>query len=265
MVGNHTRCMDLTTHPLSLCALFFCGMVLAMVGGHRFGRRRRSREEEASQGVGAVSAAVFGLLGLLLAFTFSGAASRFDERRELITEECNDIGTAWLRLDLLPEASRAGLRDDMRRYVDSRLRTYAAFPDLGAVWAELAHTEELQAQSWKNALAACAASTDTATRTLVVSALNAVFDIAATRTAAVLQHPPGAIFALLFTLARGCAMLAGHGMAASPRLDWLHVLAFATVMVLCIYVILELEYPRFGLIRIDAFDQQLIDLRAKMG
>jgi hypothetical protein len=47
-----------------------------------------------------VEGAVFGLLGLLIAFTFSGAASRFDDRRALIVEEANDIGTAWLRVAL---------------------------------------------------------------------------------------------------------------------------------------------------------------------
>ena len=41
------------------------------------------------------------MMGLLLAFTFTGAASRFDQRRELIVQETNSIGTAWLRLDLL--------------------------------------------------------------------------------------------------------------------------------------------------------------------
>ena len=55
-----------------------------------------------AKGSGAAEAAVFGLLGLLIAFTFSGAASRFEDRRHLITEEANAIGTAYLRIDLLP-------------------------------------------------------------------------------------------------------------------------------------------------------------------
>jgi hypothetical protein len=57
--------------------------------------------------VGTVEGAVFGLLALLVAFTFSGAAARFDTRRQLIVEETNDIGTAYLRLDLLPAAAGA--------------------------------------------------------------------------------------------------------------------------------------------------------------
>ena len=45
---------------------------------------------------------IFGLLSLLIAFTFSGAASRFERRRDLIVQEANAIGTAYLRIDLLP-------------------------------------------------------------------------------------------------------------------------------------------------------------------
>ena len=55
-----------------------------------------------AEGVGVIDGAVFALPGLLLAFTFSGAAARFDTRRHLIVEEANAIGTAYLRLDLLP-------------------------------------------------------------------------------------------------------------------------------------------------------------------
>jgi len=51
------------------------------------------------------------LLGLLLAFTFSGASSRFDARRHLIIEETNAIGTAYLRLGMLPAAAQPALRE----------------------------------------------------------------------------------------------------------------------------------------------------------
>jgi len=67
---------------------------------------------------------VFGLMGLLLAFSFSGAASRFDTRRELIGEEANVIDAAYLRLDLLPASAQPVLRQDFRDYLDARIRFY---------------------------------------------------------------------------------------------------------------------------------------------
>ena len=108
---------------ISLLALgLFVGMVLLLELGRRIGVRRIANDPEGAQaGTGAVDGAVFALLGLLIAFTFSGAATRFDERRNLIVQETNDIGTAYLRLDLLPASAQPGLRDLFRRYVDSRL------------------------------------------------------------------------------------------------------------------------------------------------
>ena len=39
---------------------------------------------------------------------------------------------------------------------------------------------------------------------------------------------------------------------------------FAAVLSLTVYVILDLEFPRLGLIRVDAADQVLIELRESM-
>src|SRR6185369_11884510 len=60
----------------------------------------------ALSGLGPIEGAIFGLMGLILAFTFSGAAERFDLRKHLIIEEANAIGTAYLRVDLLPPAAQ---------------------------------------------------------------------------------------------------------------------------------------------------------------
>ena len=90
--------------------------------------------------------AVFALLGLLIAFTFSGAATRFDERRNLIVQETNDIGTAYLRLDLLPPIAQPRSRDLFRKYLDARLE-YRKLPDMAAAKESLARSTKLQAES----------------------------------------------------------------------------------------------------------------------
>jgi len=77
-------------------------MFVALEIGHRVGVRAMARDSEAQRGTGAVEGAVFGLIGLILAFTFSGAQSRFETRRNLIVEEASAISTAYDRLDLLP-------------------------------------------------------------------------------------------------------------------------------------------------------------------
>ena len=95
----------------------FAGINLMVELGRRVGARQRARlMEGAASGIGAVEAAIFGLLGLLIAFTFQGASARFDARRELIVQEANMIGTAWLRVDLLPAGAQPVMRDLFRHH-----------------------------------------------------------------------------------------------------------------------------------------------------
>ena len=96
--------------------------------------------EGAVAGSGAMEGAVFALLGLLVAFTFSGAAARFDTRRQLIVEETNAIGTAYVRLDLLPADAQPTLRARFRQSLATRLEAYRKLPDVAAVRAALARS-----------------------------------------------------------------------------------------------------------------------------
>jgi hypothetical protein len=255
---------EMLTIALFTMGLFF-GMLLLLEAGRRIGIRRAAQDpEKARAGLGAVDGAVFGLMGLLVAFTFSGAVARFDARRQLIVEETNDIGTAYLRLDLLPASTQPALRDSFRRYVESRLAVYGKLPDIAAAKDELAKSAQLQRDIWTQTVAACRAAESPATTTLLVSALNAMIDITTSRTMAAQMHPPLSIFVMLFGLCLASALLAGYGMAASTTRSWLHMVGFAAVTALAVYVILDIEFPRFGLIRIDAFDQALVELRESM-
>ena len=86
-------------------------------------------------------------MGLLIAFTFSGAASRFDDRRHLIVQEANAIGTFYLRLDLLPAESQAVLRGKMRQYLDARLAFYRKLAEQDEAKPEMDRTNSLQLAS----------------------------------------------------------------------------------------------------------------------
>src|SRR5262245_39597570 len=107
-------------------------MLLVMWGGLRLGSRRLAKHPGDKLGSSTVETAVFGLLGLLLAFVFYGAAGRFDYHRELDVQEANSIGTAYLRIDLLPEESRQALRNRFREYVGARLAFYRTMEEPAA-------------------------------------------------------------------------------------------------------------------------------------
>ena len=235
-------------------------MLLALELGRRFGKRRMQQDATgAHSGNAALEGAVFGLLGLLIAFTFSGAANRFDARRELLLKETNAIGTAWLRLDLLPGPAHRELLEEFRRYVDQRLEATRA----GAVRADDALSSR-QARIWKIAVAAARDTGDLRVTQLLLPALNDMFDVATSRYMAAQTHPPGVIYAMLLLLSLVCAAMAGYGMAASRHRNWLHILTFAGSLIFALYVTLEIEFPRRGLIRLDRYDQVMVDLRTGM-
>jgi len=208
---------------------------------------------------------VFALLGLMIAFTFSGALSRFDTRRVQAVDEANAMGTAWLRIDLVPAAAQPKLRESFKSYVDARIATYGKLPDVKAARAEAARADELQGVIWAQAVTALRApQVRPGTEILVLPALNAMFDISSVRLAATQIHPPVAIYAMLIGLALASALLAGYQTAGEKAYDLVHQIGFAMMVALTVYVILDIEYPRLGFIRIDAIDHLLVDLRAGM-
>jgi hypothetical protein len=252
---------------VSLLSVFlFFGMLAFSEVGRRIGIARLiSNPDGLAQGGSAADGAVFGLLGLIVAFTFSGAASRLEDRRNLITEEANAIGTTYLRIDLLPEDTQPEMRELFRRYLDLRLKTYPNAGNAVAMKAKLDETATLQGEIWTKTVNACrrpevAGNADK----LVLPALNEMIDITTTRASATKKHPPLTIFLLLAGLSFIGAMLVGYSMSINKSRSWIHTIAFAAIMSLTIYVILDLEFPRLGLIRIDAADQVLVELRKSM-
>jgi len=253
--------------PIFLCAVLSIALFFAMLAcieiGRRIGHRIIRIDPEGSRaGLGAVEGAVFALLGLLIAFTFSGAEGRFEDRRHLVIQEANAVGTAYLRIDLLSPDIQPNLRALFRSYVDERLEACRKPP--GSEQADNARCSELQNQIWELSVAACRASPSQAPSMLLLPALNEMFDIATTRSAARIIHPPGIIFAMLAIVALGSALLGGYGMAAGTKRSWLHIFAFVAIIASTIYVICDIEFPRRGIIRVDAIDQVLVDVRSSM-
>jgi hypothetical protein len=242
---------------------FFGLMVAASEVGWRIGRARLAGHSGGlAKGAGAAEAAVFGLFGLLIAFTFSGAASRFQDRRELISEEANAIGTAYLRLDLLPSDTQPALRELFRKYVDNRYEVYRHAADTAVTEAKLAETGALQSEIWEKAFGALQReSLPTPSTTLLLNSLNEMIDITTTRQTATRSHPPLVVFVMLGVLSLVCSALVGYDTAENSSRSWLHSVTFAAVVSLTVYVVIDLEFPRIGLVRVDSADVVLAELR----
>jgi hypothetical protein len=183
-----------------------------------------------------------------------------------MTEEANDIGTAYLRVDLLPGERQPVVRDLFRRYLDGRIELYRHINEQDLAAAAAARGAALQKEIWSASVSAgtqAGAAPDAAK--LLLPALNSMFDITTTRMEARQNHPPLVIFAMLVVLSMLGGVLIGYELSGQRPREWLHMLVYAAVMSVTLYVILDLEYPRRGLVRIDEADQLLVTLRAGMG
>jgi hypothetical protein len=125
----------------------FAGILASLEVGYRIGgSKSKKNPEHTFEGNGAMEAAIFSLLGLLLAFSFSGATARFDARRQLIVQEANTIATAYQRLDLLPDADQPELRQLFREYLDARLQGFQKILDRPAADEEFARAARIEQQ-----------------------------------------------------------------------------------------------------------------------
>lgn len=258
--------LDIASLGLLLALGLFLGMLLAIEFGRRLGMTNQTNKQKTNQAAaGLIDGAIFGLMGLLIAFTFSGAALRLDHRRDLVINEANAIGTAYLRLNLLPAETQPPLRDLFRHYLDARLDVFQKLPDFAAAEASLLKANQLQSQIWPIAVQACQISGSVPTTMLLLPSLNQMFDMATLRTmSSRVMHPPVVIFVMLFALALLSSLLAGYSMGNSRDGNRFHIFGFAAIIAITVYVILDIEYPRAGFIRVDAVDQVLIELRASM-
>jgi hypothetical protein len=247
---------------LALLFGLFVGLLVCLELGYRIGAGSYRRVHAlAYEGTGALEGALFALLGLLLDFSFAGATSRLDARHQLIVREANAIETAYSRLDLLPASEQPAISQLFREYLDARVQAYEKFAHREASAKEFARASEIQQRIWSQSLIASQADPTREAGRLLLPALNDTADVTTSRTIALEHHLPAFVFYLLITVALLTALLAGYAMSKRQRRSWLHTLLYAVIISITVYAIFDFDNPRYGLIRADAADKALLQLR----
>jgi hypothetical protein len=244
--------------PVALTVGVFLGMLLCLHLGYRLGSRRSEKAIAAEAG-GMIAAAVLGLLGLLLAFAFAGGMARLDARRQLVVQEANAVGSASDLLDVLPPAEAEKLRRHLREYVGARLRVYELLPDRKAAERQVSIARQLHHHLWNQAIVAAKLDPSGKTMIVLLPALNALTDVATARTVAMKSHLPPLIFFLLVGVAFLSGLVAGYDMGARKTRGVFHALLFAASVSVTVFAIIDLDFPQFGLIRLEAAEKALVD------
>ncbi|MBS2032709.1 MAG: hypothetical protein JST54_32850 [Deltaproteobacteria bacterium] len=217
--------------------------------GYGLGGRERGKAEPRAL-LMSVLGAVLGLLALLLGFTFSMAALRFEARKQLEVDEANAIGTLFLRSGLLPEPERAAALPLVREYVEAQVTFYEAGVQPEQLAPVDARLNALQDQLWALAVAASAADPRAIPTGLFVQALNDTIDLHGKRLAAMENHVPEAALLMLCVVAMLGAGLTGFAAGTDPRSDRAMAVIVAFLIVLVIGLIVDLDRPRRGIITV---------------
>src|SRR5271167_2772036 len=123
---------------------------------------------------------------------------------------------------------------------------------------------EMSGKIWSESVAACQKASVPATTSLVLSSVNSMIDVTTTRAVAFETHPPAVVFWGMGILVLASALLAGYSLAEAQTRSLVHMFVYSAIFAIAVYVIIDLEFPRVGLIRIDSADHFLVDLRNNM-
>ncbi|MBB6430863.1 bestrophin-like domain [Algisphaera agarilytica] len=233
--------------------LFIIGLYALLELGGWLARNASSSDAPPASGV------VFAVFGLIIAFTFTTSAQRFDERRELIVHHANAFGTAWDRLDILPEEDREAVRAPMREWIGLIDR-----PVQGPIQEHLVAIESealsLQQEAWDNAVAAVKRTDQPALTVFILAPLNEWSDLTTLRRTRGDVGLPPMVLGTLIGLSLLVALVAGYAMTKRGNPLLLHKLAFTIAIGILLHVIVDLNAPREGLIRVDRADRILFEL-----
>jgi hypothetical protein len=214
------------------------------------------RDKTSSMVVGSL----LGLLALLLSFTFGLSNSRYDKRMSIVVDEANTIGTAILRADLYPDSIRTLLRAEFKNYVETRIAFHESGRDLKKVYTALDSANASQKRLWKIVSTAAQDKENLVRTNSMVPALNQMIDIVSSRNALLIAKVPDLIIFLLFILCITASFLIGYSSPRKP--EWGIVTCFLVMVGLTIYMILDLDRPRTGIINIKDMYYFIYSLRS---
>jgi len=240
-------------------ALLFVLLLAATESGFRRGNRLAPSVGEATKSsLSSLQGAIYGLLALLLAFTFGMAESRFETRQQLVVQEANAIGTTALRARMLPAPFDEAARDLFRRYVGNRMAAYDESEGSAAQQHANEQVANLQKALWQLAQQAAQKNPSVVPTGQFITSLNEVFDLQAKRDAAQNNHVPESVLMLLFLIAVLAVRLVGYGCGLGIHRQFGAMVTVALAISMVILIIIDLDRPSHGLIRVS--QQNMIDL-----
>jgi hypothetical protein len=238
----------LVDFPILLFIVSFAVLWLCAWLGASFLGEYVPQSAQATAAFSLLLTATLTLLGLIIAFSFSMAIGRYDQRKTYEEAEANAIGTEYLRADLLPAAVVPQARALLRQYADQRILFYTTrnAHKLGEINAK---TSQLQAEMWELVSRAALQAPPSPVSALAVWGMNDVLNSQGYSQAAWWNRIPLGAWTLLILIALLSNVLLGYATRhLKTRLVLLMVLPFAVSS--AFLLIADIDSPRGGIIRV---------------
>jgi hypothetical protein len=232
----------------SMASIVAVGMVVSWLAGRSIGHRLRL-ETEGKAAVSKFLDASLAVLGLLLAFTFSTALVKHDQRRLMVVADSNAIGDFYTCASLLKEPVRTKLRRVIHDYAALRIDLSKRAYDPDAFEKALVQFQQMHNQMVE--LVSEALADGTPIGAPLTNALNATTSSHAERLAAVRDRLPTSIALLLLLSAIVSSMLVGREQGVSEEEDLAGTVCFIILVSCVIFVTLDLNQPNRGFITVD--------------
>lgn len=224
------------------------GLVATHEIGFRLGSLTRSADDPFDRQVALVRTSTGALVAFLIGFAFSGAASRFVDRADIVVKEANALGTAYLRADTIAEPQRSELKAALKEYAADRVALLSRERH-GQIEPLLGKVSGLHERMWRSAIKAT--QDNAPLMAVVLPPINDVIDLHAIHLAMARRHLPVPIMALLLgTAAIGFGMV-GFGNGRMGRRFSLLDSVYGAVLVVALWMTIDLDYPGIGLIRVS--------------
>jgi hypothetical protein len=236
--------------PSWAVALILIGIVgAATAAGYLSGRSLRRHGATIREPVGVLQGALFGVVGLILAFGLSLAVGRYENRRAALVNEANAIGTTYLRAQLIAEPARSRSLDLLRQYTDLALQVSKEVPGSARMRRTTAAEDVVQRRLWRLAGQSTDAAPIATAPRLYVDSLNDTIDAQSTRLSALNNRVPSAVLALeVLGAAFAVGLLALHISVLGRGL--VVMLASAGIVTLLLLVTFDLDRPTRGVITV---------------
>jgi len=238
---------------IAIAITLFIAIVLFNELGFRAGRFVQSRtDNEVKALTGSIQASILGLLALLLGFTFSMSMQRYDNRSMALIDEANAIGTAVLRIQLLPAEQQQQANRLFKEYID--LRVSIGKLDLTRQDERDAYNNKittLQSELWALAIAATNIDPRPVTTGAFVKSLNDVIDAQGKRNALLQMHVPEVVLILLFIVFISSGGIMGYSAGLSGKRMVAPIILVSLLITLIVFIIIDLDRPKRGLIQVN--------------